>query len=219
MPSQFFPPASRASAEGLVFVGGGLTTERLLDAYRHGIFPWPAYAGEPMLWWTPDPRAILPLDRMHISRRLARRLRSGPWTFRTNSAFAEVIRACAAGPGREHGTWLTPDMIEAYTQLHQQGHAHSVEAWHGDALVGGVYGVAIGGLFAAESMFYRMRDASKAAVARLVDHLRARGYTLLDVQQWTPHTGRLGVVEIPRREYLRRLAAAVELPVTFGSMG
>jgi leucyl/phenylalanyl-tRNA--protein transferase len=216
MPAPLFPPADRASPEGLVFVGGDLSVERLLDGYRHGIFPWPAYPGEPMLWWTPDPRAILPLDGMYISHRLDRRLKSGAFELRANTAFVDVLRACATGPGRERGTWLTPDMIEAYARLHRLGHAHSVEAWRDGRLVGGVYGVAIGGFFSAESMFYRERDASKAALARLVAHLNARGYVLLDVQQWTPHTGRLGVIEIARREYLRRLAAAVELPVTFG---
>jgi leucyl/phenylalanyl-tRNA---protein transferase len=219
MPNPFFPPASRASPEGLIFVGGSLTVERLLDAYRHGIFPWPAYPGEPMLWWTPDPRAILPLGGMHVSRRLKRSLRSGRFAVRANTAFARVLEGCASGHGREGGTWLTGEMIAAYTRLHELGHAHSVEAWSDDQLVGGVYGVSIGGFFSAESMFYRERDASKVALARLVGHLRARGFVLLDVQQWTPHTGRLGVVEIPRREYLNRLAAAIELPVSFGRLG
>jgi leucyl/phenylalanyl-tRNA--protein transferase len=218
MPSRFFPPASRASAEGLIFVGGGLGVDRLLDAYRHGIFPWPAYAGEPMLWWTPDPRAILPLDGMYVSRRLERTGRSGKYTVRANTAFGAVLEGCATGHGREGGTWLTPDMVEAYTRLHELGHAHSVEAWRDGQLVGGVYGVAIGGFFSAESMFYRERDASKVALWRLVEHLKSRGYALLDVQQWTPHTGRMGVIEISRRDYLQRLAAALELPVTFGAM-
>ncbi len=218
MSSSLFPSANRASPEGLICVGGDLSVERLLDAYRHGIFPWPAYPGEPMLWWTPDPRAILPLDGMYVSRRLARSMHSGRFTVRANTAFARVLEGCATGHGREGGTWLMPDMIAAYTQLHELGHAHSVECWRDGELVGGVYGVAIGGAFAAESMFYRERDASKVALARLVEHLKARGYVLLDVQQWTPHTGRLGVVEIPRREYLKRLAAAVELSVTFGEI-
>jgi len=217
MPSRFFPPASRASPEGLVAVGGRLTTDRLLDAYRHGIFPWPSHSHEPMLWWSPDPRAILPLDGLRVSRRLERRLKSSEFSLSMNSAFEQVIAACATGHSREEGTWLTPEMIAAYTELHRLGHAHSVESWKDGQLVGGVYGVAIGGLFSAESMFYRARDASKAALARLVGHLRSRGYRLLDVQQWTPHTGRLGVIEIPRREYLRRLAEVVDLPVTFGA--
>lgn len=216
MPSRYFPPPARWSPDGLVAIGGRLTTARLLDAYRHGIFPWPSSAYEPMLWWSPDPRAILPLDGLYRSRRLQRRMRSGEFTVRIDTAFSEVIAACGTGAGRQGGTWLTPEMIAAYTELHRLGHAHCVETWKEGRLVGGVYGVAIGGLFAAESMFYRARDASKAALASLVDHLRARGYQLLDVQQWTPHTGSLGVVEITRRDYLRRLAAVIDLSVTFG---
>jgi leucyl/phenylalanyl-tRNA--protein transferase len=203
MPSRYFPPANRASPEGLVAVGGRLTPERLLDAYRHGIFPWPTQSYEPMLWWSPDPRAILPLDGVYRSRRLQRRMRSGEFTMRSDTAFAGVIAGCATGVGREGGTWLTPEMIGAYCELHRRGHAHSVETWKDGVLIGGVYGVAIGGLFAAESMFHRTRDASKAALVQLVDHLVARGYRLLDVQQWTPHSGSMGVVEIPRRDYLK----------------
>lgn len=215
MPSRYFPPASRASPEGLVAVGGRLSTDRLLDAYRHGIFPWPATSYEPMLWWSPDPRAVLPLHGVHVSQRLRRRLRSGEFSIRFNTAFAEVIAACGDGPGREGGTWLTPAMIAAYTELHRLGHAHSVESWKEGELAGGVYGVAIGGLFAAESMFYRARDASKAALVHLVEHLALRGYELLDVQQWTAHTGSMGVVEISRRDYLKHLSFVVDLPVTF----
>ncbi|MBX3425198.1 MAG: leucyl/phenylalanyl-tRNA--protein transferase [Pirellulales bacterium] len=216
-PSRYFPPANQATPIGLVAVGGSLSVERLLDAYRHGIFPWPTYPDDPMLWWSPDPRAVLPLDGLHVSRRLARRLRSGQFVATCNTAFEGVVRACSRGPGREGGTWLTPEMIRAYVELHRRGHAHSVEVWHEERLVGGVYGVAIGGAFAAESMFHRATDGSKAALASLVSHLRARGYQLLDIQQWTPHTGSLGAIEIPRREYLKRLAALIDLPVTFGS--
>jgi len=169
-----------------------------------------------MLWWSPDPRGILPLDGMHISRRLQRRLRSEKFQVTCDQAFEQVIASCASGPGREGGTWLTTEMLAAYGRLHQLGHAHSIEVWHQGRLAGGTYGVALGGLFAAESMFFRVRDASKIALAHLVAHLNKRGYQLLDVQQWTPHTGRLGVIEITRDEYLARLAAAVELPVTFG---
>ena len=125
------------------------------------------------------------------------------------------MQGCATGPGRQGGTWITPDMIEAYTELHRLGHAHSVEVWQADRLVGGVYGVSIGGFFAAESMFHRERDASKVALYHLVEHLNRQGYQLLDVQQWTPHTGRLGVIEISRRDYLQRLAKFVDLPVEF----
>jgi len=169
-----------------------------------------------MLWWSPDPRAIMPLEGMHVSRRLQRMMHSGRYSVRANTAFAEVLQGCATGPGREGGTWLTPEMIAAYTQLHVVGHAHSVETWLGDRLVGGVYGVAIGGFFSAESMFYRERDASKVALASLVNHLRQRGYELLDVQQWTPHTGRLGVIEISRRVYLNRPKEALLIPTSFG---
>jgi leucyl/phenylalanyl-tRNA--protein transferase len=218
MPSRYFPPANRATPEGLLAVGGRLTTERLLDAYRHGIFPWPSQSYEPMLWWSPDPRAILPLDGVYRSRRLLRRMRSGQFQIRANTAFDQVIAACGVGPGREGGTWLTPEMIAAYTELHRLGHVHSVETWQDGQLVGGVYGLALGGLFAAESMFHRVRDASKAALVALVDHLQLRGYQLLDVQQWTPHTGSMGVVEIPRREYLSRLAEVVDRSVDFGEL-
>jgi leucyl/phenylalanyl-tRNA--protein transferase len=217
MPSRYFPPAQRASPEGLVAVGGRLSPNWLLDAYRHGIFPWPSNSYEPMLWWSPDPRAILPLDGMYVSRRLERRLRNGEFEATCNMAFDAVIAACASGPGREGGTWIIPEMIAAYTELHRLGHAHSVEVWRDGALAGGVYGIAIGGLFAAESMFFRSRDGSKAALARLVCHLRTRGFQLLDVQQTTPHTKTLGVVEISRRDYLQRLAGIVESPVTFGT--
>lgn len=216
MPPRFFPPPTHSTPDGLVSIGGDLSCERLLDAYRHGIFPWPVYEEDPMLWWSPDPRAILPLEGMHISKRLERRLRSGEFQATCDLAFEEVIRGCSAGPGREGGTWLTEEMIDAYCALHRHGQAHSVEVWQDERLVGGVYGVAIGGLFAAESMFYRVRDASKVALARLVAHLDERGYQLMDVQQWTPHTGSLGVLEISRDEYLQRLEEVVDLPVTFG---
>ncbi len=216
MPPRFFPPPTQSTPDGLVSISGDLSCERLLDAYRHGIFPWPVYAEDPMLWWSPDPRAILPLQGMHVSKRLQRRLRAGEFQATCDRAFDEVIRGCSAGPGREGGTWLTGEMIDAYGAFHRQGHAHSVEVWQDSRLVGGIYGVAVGGLFAAESMYSRVRDASKVALVRLVEHLNARGYQLLDVQQWTPHTGSLGVVEISRDEYLRRLPEIVDLPVTFG---
>jgi leucyl/phenylalanyl-tRNA--protein transferase len=217
MKSAFFPSPALAGDDGLVLVGGKLSVPWLLDAYRHGIFPWPHYVPHPVLWWSPNPRAILPLDGFHASRRLRRRLRAGAFTATCDQAFREVMLGCARGKGRRGGTWLFPSMIEAYVELHRRGHAHSVEIWSDGQLVGGVYGVAIGGLFAAESMFHRVTDASKAALAHLVSHLNARGYLLLDIQQWTPHTGSLGAVEISRNEYLRRLAVAAEAPVSFGA--
>ncbi len=198
-------------------MGGELGTELLLDAYSHGIFPWPYSDDEPIVWCSPDPRAIIEWSNFRPSRRALRRLRSGEFTATIDRDFQGVMQACSEGPGREEGTWITPNMLHAYARLHEQGHAHSVEVWNGGAIVGGVYGVAIGGVFSAESMFHRTRDASTAALSHLVAHLAASGYGLLDIQQWTPHTGRLGATEIPRTDYLRRVAKFVDRPVPFGS--
>lgn len=217
--SSRFPPAESADEYGLVAIGGELSPDWLLDAYRHGLFPWPLIEGidEPQ-WWSPDPRAIFELDSFHISRRLDETLRGGKFTVTSDRDFAGVIRGCATAGDRRGQTWLTAEMISAYDELHRLDHAHSVEAWLGPELAGGVYGVAMGGFFAAESMFYRRRDASKVALAHLVRHLRERGYQLLDIQQLTPHTASLGAIEIPRRDYLRRLAAAIDLQVDFGTL-
>jgi leucyl/phenylalanyl-tRNA--protein transferase len=217
--SSRFPPAQSADEHGLVAIGGELSPEWLLDAYLHGLFPWPLIEGidEPQ-WWSPDPRAVFELDSFHISRRLAQTLRSGKFTVTSDRDFAGVIRGCATAGDRRGKTWLTAEMIAAYEELHGLGHAHSVESWLDSELAGGVYGVAIGGLFAAESMFYRRRDASKVALAHLVRHLRDQGYKLFDIQQLTPHTASLGAIEIPRRDYLRRLAAAIETPAVFGAI-
>ncbi|MHB8901139.1 MAG: leucyl/phenylalanyl-tRNA--protein transferase [Thermoguttaceae bacterium] len=216
-PSLIFPPVEEADDDGLLALGGELEPPWLLDAYMHGIFPWPfGDDSQPMAWWSPDPRGILELDDLHISRRLRRTLRQGGYRVTCDRAFAQVMAACAVGPGRQGGTWVTPAMIRAYTQLHHLQFAHSLEVWFEQELVGGTYGVSIRGLFAAESKFYRRRDASKVALAHLVTHLKRRGYRLLDLQMVTPHTGRLGAVEIPRDEYLRRLAVALEQDVTFG---
>jgi leucyl/phenylalanyl-tRNA--protein transferase len=240
--SRFFPPPMATTPEGLLCLGGRLSPDWLLDAYQHGIFPWPMWDDEPIAWWSPDSRAIIELDALHISRRLKRTIRSGRFRVTCDRDFEGVIHGCGTAGGRRDNTWLTPSMTRAYCQMHALGHAHSIEVWsdlplpqgegwcegapsayphphpkeEGIYLVGGTYGIAIGGLFAAESMFYRVRDASKVALACLVAHLKARGYTLLDIQQWTPHTGSLGAIEISRLEYLRRLARAVTLPVTFG---
>lgn len=216
-PSRIFPPVEQADDDGLLALGGELEPEWLLDAYSHGIFPWPfGDDSNPMAWWSPDPRGILELDGLHISRRLRRTLRQGRFEVTCDRAFREVMAACAVGPGRLGGTWITPRMLAAYTELHRLGFAHSVEVWHEGALVGGVYGVSIRGLFAAESKFYRQRDASKVALAYLVEHLKRRGYTLLDLQMVTSHTQRLGAIEISREEYFERLAVALRLEVTFG---
>jgi len=215
-PSRFFPAAELANAEGLLAVGGELKPEWLLDAYRQGIFPWPVIDEGPILWWSPDPRAIIELDCFHVSRRLRRTCRSGRFEVSIDRAFAAVIHGCASAAGRIGQTWLTPEMIEAYVQMFELGYAHSVEVWHEGQLAGGVYGIAIAGLFAAESKFYRLRDASKVALVHLVAHLRRREYHLLDIQQLTPHTARLGAIEISRARYLTRLADALARPVTFG---
>jgi leucyl/phenylalanyl-tRNA--protein transferase len=203
---------ARADADGLVAVGGDLEPERLIEAYRNGIFPW-FPEDSPVLWWSPDPRAIFELDGLHVSRRLARTVRSGRFSVTVNRDFDGVIRGCADRPGQ--GTWITPDMIAAYTALHRRGVAHSVEVWHEGELAGGVYGVALGGLFAGESMFARVRDASKVALVHLVERLRARAFQLFDIQFVTQHTASLGAVEIPRAEYLARLRRALECPVHF----
>jgi leucyl/phenylalanyl-tRNA--protein transferase len=213
---RFFPPPTATTPEGLLCVGGRLSPEWLLDAYRHGIFPWPMWENEPVAWWSPDPRAIIDFDAFHVSRRLRRTLRSGRFQATINRDFAGVIRGCAVAPGRRGNTWLTRAMITAYRRMHALGYAHSLEIWHEGRLAGGTYGIGTGGLFAAESMFYSVRDASKAALTFLVAHLRARGYQLLDIQQLTSHTGSMGAVEISRTDYLRRLAQTVDLPITFG---
>ncbi len=216
--SKFFPPAEMAEPEGVVLFGGRLEPDWLLDAYAHGIFPWPIFDGtDVVVWWSPDPRAIFELDAFHASRRLLRTCRSGMFEVTCNRDFAGVIEGCASAGDRRHNTWLTDKMIAAYVHLHELGQAHSVETWREGQLVGGVYGVALGGLFAGESMFRRARDASKVALVALVDHLRARGYSLFDIQQCTAHTASLGAVDIPRHDYLRRLAAALQQPVTFGT--
>jgi leucyl/phenylalanyl-tRNA---protein transferase len=212
MAKSLFLDPELADADGLVGVGGDLSPTRLLEAYSRGIFPF-FDESTPILWWSPDPRAIFELDRFHIPRRLARTIRSGRFHTTVNAAFGAVIRGCADRPGQ--GVWITPEMIEAYTTLHRLGWAQSVEAWRGDELAGGVYGVAVGGLFAGESMFTRVRDASKVALVHLVERLRQRGFTLFDIQFVTEHTARLGAVTIPRSEYLERLKEAVARPVTF----
>jgi leucyl/phenylalanyl-tRNA--protein transferase len=208
---------NRADEIGLVGVGADLEPGTLLEAYASGVFPtrFAPFDDErlPMFWWSPDPRAVIELDGLHVSRRLARTIRSGKFAVTFDREFSGVIRGCA-DRGAEV-TWITADIIAAYTRLFELGHVHSVEVWHAGRLAGGTYGVAIGGLFAAESMFFRVSDASKVAVAALVDRLNRQGFSLLDIQMLTEHTASLGAVEIPRREYLRRLARARARPVSF----
>lgn len=202
----------------MVLVGGRLTSEWLLDAYRHGIFPWPMWGDwMPMTWFSLDPRAIMPLDGLYVSSRLKRTIRSGKFHVTCNKAFREVMQGCSKPRHKGDGTWITSGMIKAYCRLHAEGHAHSVEVWQEGQLAGGIYGVSIGGAFAGESMFHVVRDASKVALVAMVSHLNARGYQLFDIQQWTEHTGSMGAIEIPRSEYLQRLQQLVDLPVTFGN--
>jgi leucyl/phenylalanyl-tRNA--protein transferase len=207
-----FPDPSLADAEGLVAIGGDLGTERLLAAYRKGIFPWTI---NPITWWSPDPRAIFELDGFHVSQSLARVIRKGGFEVTMDQSFRAVMEGCAPpAPGRS-GAWITEEFIEAYTRLHRLGHAHSVECRLKSELVGGIYGVTIGGLFAGESMFHRVNDASKVALYHLVGHLRERGFALFDIQMVTPATKPLGAIEIPRHEYLQRLSAAVAMKYSF----
>jgi leucyl/phenylalanyl-tRNA---protein transferase len=202
----------------VVGVGADLEPGTLLRAYRGGIFPMPVAEGgdELLAWWSPDPRGILPLDGLRVSRSLRRSC--ARYEVRVDTAFEAVVDGCA-DPSRR-GRWITPSVRDAYVRLHALGWAHSVEAWDGDGLAGGLYGVAVGGLFAGESMFSARTDASKVALVGLVDRLRQGGATLLDVQWVTPHLASLGAVEVPRTAYLERLAEAVRrpLPPFFGSL-
>jgi leucyl/phenylalanyl-tRNA---protein transferase len=197
---------------GLVAIGGDLSPQRLLDGYCHGIFPW-YNEDDPICWWSPDPRAIFELDGLHVPRRLTRTIRSGRFEVSVDHDFGGVIRGCA--DRGDEGTWITPAMLAGYEALHRLGHAHSVEVWHQGALAGGLYGVALGGLFAGESMFTRVRDASKVALVFLVERLRQHGFELFDIQFLTEHTARLGAVEIPRSVYLKRLQHALRCRVSF----
>ncbi len=207
-----FPDPRRADEEGLVAVGGDLSIPRLLLAYRSGIFPWTA---APITWWSPDPRAILELDRLHVPRSLARAIRRGDFEVTRDRAFRQVMEGCAEPSVRRESTWITSEFLKAYTRLHEAGRAHSLECWQGSWLAGGIYGVAVGGLFAGESMFHRASNASKVALIHLVEHLRRQGFLLFDIQMLTPVTAQLGGVNISRKEYLRRLANVVEKPCVF----
>ncbi|WP_343388127.1 leucyl/phenylalanyl-tRNA--protein transferase [Candidatus Amarobacter glycogenicus] len=202
-----FPDARLAPPNGLLAEGADFAPSTIVAAYGAGIFPWPHEDAE-YLWFSPDPRAIVPLDGLHVSRRLGRTIRSGRFKVTVDAAFEQVMRACVVRP--HDGTWITPRLIEGYTTLHHLGWAHSVEVWDPPGeLAGGLYGVAVGAMFGAESMFHRQRDASKVAVAALVQHCREIGVELLDVQVLNEHTESLGAVQIGRDEYLGRLAAAV----------
>ena len=207
-----FPDHRAANREGLLALGGDLSVARLLLAYRSGIFPW---TDDPLTWWSPDPRAIFEIESFRPPRRLASKLRHHPFQITTDQAFEEVVMACALPASGRESTWISPRFVEAYTELHRNGHAHSVEIWDEGKLVGGIYGVAIAGFFAGESMFHRATDASKIALCHLMEHLRRRGFLLFDTQVLSPLTARLGAIEIRRRDYMKRLGEALEKPASF----
>jgi len=210
-PQTPFPPVATASTEqgGLLAVGGGLSAPRLLDAYRRGIFPWGTVEGHP-LWYSPDPRMVMFPEEFRLSRSLRRLLRSGPLRVAFDSDFRGVIAGCAATPRPgQDGTWISAEMMAAYVHLHELGWAHSVETWEDGKLVGGLYGLAIGRMFYGESMFSRRDNASKFAFAHLIRHLRAHDFGMIDCQMHTPHLASLGAREIPRADFLSRLADLV----------
>jgi leucyl/phenylalanyl-tRNA--protein transferase len=209
-----FPDPRHAPADAPLAWGGDTDADTLADAYRHGIFPWPTSDGT-VYWWSPDPRAVIPLDGLRVSRSLRRTLRTGAFTVTADQAFDDVVAACA---GRGEGTWITPELVDGYRGLHACGLAHSVEVWDADGdLAGGLYGIALGAAFTGESMFHRATDASKVALVHLVARLRERGFVLLDAQLPTPHLTSLGAVPIPRGVFLDTLAAAVAVPRRFAS--
>ena len=211
---QPFPPAHRALIEpdGLLAAGGNLSPRRLLRAYRQGIFPWYS-AGQPILWWSPNPRLVLLPESVNVSRSLRKTLKNGQFTMTADAAFAAVIAGCAAPrAGQDTGTWITPEMNRAYCRLHRLGHAHSIEAWHQSELAGGLYGVAVGQVFFGESMFSLMSDASKAALVLLAAQLRRWEFALIDCQVRTEHLTRMGAVEIARATFLQLLDRYCALP-------
>ena len=211
-----FPPPDHA-VDGLLAVGGDLAPARLLLAYRSGIFPW-YDDGLPILWHSPDPRCVLPVDGLHVGRSLRRVLRSGAYTVAFDSAFERVIRACKTTPRPgQDGTWITREMEQAYVRLHRMGYAHSVETWQDGQLVGGLYGVSVGRLFFGESMFAHRPDASKVALVGLADRVRPWGFPVIDAQVPTPHTIAMGAEEWPRERFLAVLREQIAHPTRKGS--
>jgi len=208
-----FPPVDRALREpnGLLAAGAYLSPDRLIDAYGHGIFPWFG-EDDPVLWWSPDPRMVLFTTEVHVSRSLRRTIRSGRMNVTLDSCFARVMEGCAAPRPGQDGTWITDEMVDAYVRLFDMGLAHSVETWQDGALVGGLYGVALGRMFFGESMFSRVPDASKMALAALVTQIERWGYPVVDCQMSTSHLASLGAREIPRASFLREIRALVRQP-------
>ncbi|MGE3536710.1 MAG: leucyl/phenylalanyl-tRNA--protein transferase [Candidatus Tectimicrobiota bacterium] len=213
-----FPDPNLADADGLVAYGGDLHPQRLLAAYAQGIFPWPHREDWPMLWFSPDPRLVLLPEALHISRSLHKTLKRGTFEVRCDTAFAQVMQACAETPrpGQE-GTWITAPMRQAYGELHRLGFAHSIESWADGTLVGGLYGVSLGAAFFGESMFAWRPDASKVAFVRLVQCLQSWGFHFVDCQVHTPHMAHLGAVLWPRRRFLQALDKALQLPTRQGA--
>ena len=212
-----FPPVERALTHpnGLLAAGADLSPARLLDAYRHGVFPW--YSdGEPILWWSPDPRMVLFTDELKVSRSLAKSVRNKGFEVRFDTAFGAVVQACAEPRNGQAGTWITDEMRAAYLRLHRLGHAHSAETWREGILLGGLYGVSIGRMFFGESMFARTTDASKVALVALVQELRGRGGSMIDCQMDTRHLASLGARPIQRAEFLRKVEALVNYDVPPG---
>lgn len=209
-------PHPQCAEEGLLAVGGDLSPQRLVLAYSRGIFPWYS-EGEPILWWSPDPRMIITTESLHVSRRFARSLKQGKFELRIDTAFRQVMQSCARVPRPgQHGTWILPEMVVAYCRLHEAGLAHSVEIWIEGTLKGGLYGLSLGGAFFGESMFSLVPDASKAAMVHLVEQCRLRGIHLIDCQVANPHLTRMGGVEIPRVQFLERLKEALQQPTQPG---
>lgn len=209
-----FPPLEDALGDpnGLIAIGDDLSPERLLQAYRCGIFPWYS-PGELVLWWSPDPRMVLLLDELKVSRSLAKRLRKNDYEIRLDQDFAAVIAACASTTrAGQHGTWIVPEMIDAYCELHRMGYAHCIEVWIDGKLAGGLYGVQIGGMFFGESMFHRVRDASKIAFVHVVRFLRGQGCSMMDCQMHTSHLASLGAREISRKEFAQNLQLLINQP-------
>jgi leucyl/phenylalanyl-tRNA---protein transferase len=210
-----FPPVSKAlaSPNGLLCAGGDLSPRRIVEAYSRGIFPWFS-EGDPILWWSPDPRMVLFPEELKVSRSLRKTLARGTFETRFDTAFRAVMEECAQPREGQGGTWIVPEMVDAYTALHEMGLAHSVESWLEDRLVGGLYGVALGRVFFGESMFARATDASKVALVRLVERLRAAGFRVVDCQQATGHLASLGAREIPRAAFAKLLQESIQYPPT-----
>ena len=202
-----FPDPLTSRKDGLVAIGGDLSPERLILAYRSGIFPWSV---NPITWWSPEPRGIFELEHFKPQRRVAKLIRQNKFDITINKAFREVMEGCASpAPGREE-SWITQEFIDAYSQLHAQGLAHSLECWQNNKLVGGIYGVAMGSFFAGESMFHFVSNASKVALTSLILHLKNQRFILFDTQTQTNHTSSMGAISIPRKEYIHRLKAALK---------